>query len=524
MLAALLLAHALITFIPMYATPTARQLPVMLGAIAGVRVAEPPAAWLGGYITPGDVAKIDAWLRAKPARSASAFVISLDMLAYGGLDPSRVPGGVTEHMAIARLAALGRLRDDRPHAWIGAFGTVMRLEPTAVEPVGAAIRYSPIAQPPTWRYIWRYARLHDPPLPSEAARAAHLRELIGSAVLQSYLATRARDRHVDEYALRFAADGVVNRIVMGADDGGPAGLHVKDVRALQDEVTRLGIAGRASVEPGADELGGVLVAHALARAAHWTPRIAVRYSTPQGRTTQDPLEFAPIGVTIGDLIRLAGGIEVDQRPDITLYVRAPHTTSAQDTELLGDISADARAGHSVALVDLTFLTHSYGAQAAFARTLLHSGIAPLLDAYSSWNTDANSTGIALAEAIAAGAGRRMATYDPLAHAQFMLDRFIDDYLYHDIVRPELNAGLTRRGITSHWYLAPEVAARTNREMQTLMDPLARKLLRQLYPADRAARLRVFLPWPRTDELESEIRLVPRTSNRSSISGREDSSP
>jgi hypothetical protein len=101
-----LLLGALITFVPMYATPAAAQLPVMAGRAAG----------------------IDSWLWNSPARDARAFVISTDMLAYGGLDASRIPGGVTQAAAISRLDVFRRLRGAHPHAWIGAFGTIMRLE------------------------------------------------------------------------------------------------------------------------------------------------------------------------------------------------------------------------------------------------------------------------------------------------------------------------------------------------------------------------------------------------------------
>src|SRR5579875_3311200 len=82
-----------IAFVPMYATPVARQLPLMLGAIARIDVREPPRATLGGYIEPGDVSAVAAWLKSPTLRHAGAFIVSTDMVAYGGLDPSRVPGG-----------------------------------------------------------------------------------------------------------------------------------------------------------------------------------------------------------------------------------------------------------------------------------------------------------------------------------------------------------------------------------------------------------------------------------------------
>jgi hypothetical protein len=504
-----LLLATLVTFVPMYATPTAAQLPVMAGRIAGMRVVEPPMQMLGDYIAPGDVEGIGRWLDAFPARDAQAFVISTDMLAYGGLDASRVPGGVDESRALRRLQRLSQLRRDHPQAWIGAFGTVMRLEPTSVTRAGEAATYSQIAQYPTWEYIWDYAQLHDPPLPNEEARAAHLRSLIGDDVLAQYLATRVRDRNVDLAVLRLAADDTVDRVVLGQDDAGPVGLHVKDVRALQDGLQRLNVGDRASIEPGADELGLALVANAIARSVHWTPHIAVAYSRPNAGQTQDPLEYAPIEITIDALIRLCGGVHDDVHPDLTLFVRVPHTDGAQDEALLHALQSHLYAGKSAALVDLTYLTYKYEPQAVFVHRLIDAGIAGTLDAYSSWNTDANSVGIALGEAIAVGAGRRSARYNPLAHAEFMFDRYIDDYLYHTRVRPQINAELSAQGVTEHYWLDPQTAQRANARVREVITPLAEDLLKRIYPRYRAARLDIELPWPRTAEIRSEIILRSR---------------
>jgi hypothetical protein len=495
-----------ITVVPMYATPAARQLPLMLGGIAGATILEPPRDKLGDYIEPGDLDWIRAWLSRSPAVDANAFVLSTDMLAYGGLDPARVWGGVDASRAKRRLQVVRELRARRKDAWIAAFGTVMRLEPTAVVPVGEAAHYTQVAQPPTWEYIWEYAQLHDPPTAAERPRWGRLRALIGPGPLDEYLATRRRDEAVDAYVLRMAAEGSVNRVVLGADDAGPVGLHVRDIRALREVVPSLNVKNRAAIEPGADELAAVLVAHAIARADGFTPHVGVHYSTPNGAATQDPLEFAPISVTIGDLIRLSGGVRDDVHPNISLFVRVPHTTQAQDTMLLNALRREIDAGRSVALVDLTYLTGSYAQQEAFVHRLLRAGLAGRLDAYSSWNTDANSVGIALAEAIAANAGRRKGTYDAAAHADFVLDRYIDDYLYHDVVRPLVNAGLRRRGVEATYYLSAASAAYADRLMQQLMYPRVRMLLAQLYPQARVEQLEIDLPWPRTAEIESQIQL------------------
>src|SRR6185312_11934170 len=127
------------------------------------------------------------------------------------------------------------------------------------------------------------------PLPGEMERAAHLRSLIGDQTLQAYLATRGRNLEVDRLLLGMAGDGTIDRLVLGQDDAGPVGLHVKEVSWLQSVVAQNPpMAQRAAIEPGADELGMALVAQAVAREAHWVPHVAVAYSTPNGAAFQDP--------------------------------------------------------------------------------------------------------------------------------------------------------------------------------------------------------------------------------------------
>ena len=499
------LFFALIAFVPLDDRPVTRQLPQMLGQIAGVQVVEPPGALLGNYLDFGFPDRIIAWLNGPATKGADGVVVSTDMLAYGGLVASRVPG-VSYADAYFRLQELRALRRRDPHAWIGAFGTIMRLAPTGVPALGPAAKF--FAAYPTWDYLQQYANLHDPPLPSEAASAAHLRQLIGEPTLQAYLDTRARNLAVDLQTIDLTSAGQVDTLVLGQDDAGPVGLHLKDVAALKSAVQQHALQDRVAIEPGADELGMAMVAQAIARHAHWTPRVQVRYSRPDGGSYNDPLEYAPIDVAISSLITLCGGQRADQSPDITLYVRVPHPTAPEDAALLSAIQADENAGKPVAFADLTFLENAFADQAHFAELLLSSGAAAKLDAYSSWNTNANTVGTALAEAVAAGAGRRMGTYDALAQREFTFNRMLDDYAFHDYVRPQLNAALTAEGIEDHTYLLPEQAAPIAAMNRAALWNYGTQIAAQLDPGYHIAAMNITLPWNRTFETEIDAALAP----------------
>jgi Protein of unknown function (DUF4127) len=503
MIAALSFVFGSIAFVPMDDRPVTERLPVMLGQIAGVAVDTPPSGIIGHYLVPSRSDAIIAWLNRQASnRRTEDFVVSSDALGYGGLLASRIPG-VTYADAYFRMKEFAHLRAERPEAWIGAFGTIMRLAPTGVP---AGVNY--FAAYPLWSYIQQYANLHDPPLASEMPAIQRLQALIGQTTLDAYLATRARNLAVDRLLISLAATGTLDRLVLGQDDAGPVGLHVREVAWLQSVLAAdPALESRASIEPGADELGMALVAHALARKAGWTPHVAVTYSTPDGAAYQDPLEYASISTAIEGLIRLCGGVHDDAHPDITLFVRVPRTTGAQDTAFADAIESSVSTGHHAALADLSYLV-SYESQAVFARNILRSGVAAKLDAYASWNTNANTVGTALAEAVAAGAGRRMHSYDRLAHREFTFARFVDDYAYHDFVRPDLNATLTAEGIADHMMLAPAVAAATAQRDRALLWSHAAEIVSQLDPGYHIAALDIGLPWDRTFETSVDVGLAP----------------
>jgi Protein of unknown function (DUF4127) len=507
--------------VPLDDRPVTAQLPRLLGAIAGVQVAEPPRPMLGRYLTPGDAPGIVRWLRDDAPRDARAYVVSQDMVVYGGLVASRIPG-VTRAQAYTRLQDLAAIRASRPSASFAVFGTVMRLAPTGVPKLGAAANF-PFAGGEVWGAIQQYANLPDPPqTDQQRAFAAKLRAQLGPA-LDAYLETRARDRDVDLFSLRLAAEGGFDRVLLGQDDAGPVGLHLRDLAALRAFASTWLAPSRASVEPGADELAMVLVAAALAREAHIAPRVRVIYSRPDGGSVNDPLEFAPIATTVADIIRSCGGVAVveGQRADVNLFVRVAGTSDADEAAFAGAIARDVVSPGAplVAIADLSFLaTDDYAQQRRLTDELIARGIAGRIAAFASWNTVANTVGTTLPEAVAVLAGRRLGTYDSRAHATFTLMRYVDDVAFHTAVRPQLNTDLTAQGVSDHTYLTPDVARRTASEDRALLWPAGLDLLARIEPQFRDAGFTITLPWDRTFETELDVRLAPRAAPAYAVPG------
>jgi hypothetical protein len=385
----------------------------------------------------------------------------------------------------------------------------MRLAPTGVPDEGAAAGF--FAAGPVWPVIQKYANLPDPPhTAADRAAAVRLRTAAGPA-LDAYLATRARDRDVDLFALQLVAESAFDRLILGQDDAGPVGLHLRDLAALRGYLDAWGLEARASIEPGADELAMALVGAALAHAAAFRPAIHVVYSQSGGGARNDPLEFAPIDTTVNALIAASGGRRAANAAgaDIDLFVRVAGTPDSAEAAFVDAIAGDAHAGRLAAVADLTFLApDDFPQQRGLVDELIARRIAGSLAAFASWNTSANTLGTAIPEAIAVAAGERLGTYDARAHDQFMLDRYADDYAFHDFTRPVINAWLSDRGIVDHTFLEPIIAEQTSWENRADLWPRTLTLLAEVYPQYADAGLTITLPWDRTFETELDVRLEP----------------
>ncbi len=236
---------------------------------------------------------------------------------------------------------------------------------------------------------------------------------------------------------------------------------------------------RAAIEPGADELGMILTGAAFAHEAHVVPRIRVRYSRAGAATERDPLEFNSIDTTIGDIIAACGAVRApdgDAGADIDLFVRVKDTSAPDEAAFVDAIAAETADGAKLprpAVADLTFLaSDDMAQQRALVEAMIARGIAGKIDAFASWNTTANTIGTAVPAAIAALVGRATHDFDPVAHAQFMLDRYADDYAFHDFVRGAVNAELSQRGIADHTYLLPDAASFAGSENRAALWPRA----------------------------------------------------
>ncbi|MDC9826357.1 DUF4127 family protein [Devosia sp. ZB163] len=506
-----------LAFLPLDERPVNIGLPAGIAAIAGATLVLPPDELLPELRQPGDADALGRWLEGT-APTTDAVIASLDMLCYGGLIAARTTADTTLS-ALTRLDVLRRLHAAHPDLPLCAVSLVMR----------ASNSYNPQEEPDYWAQhgmeLHKLGALHHRDL-LETLGAAHdgnatdlaaLRAALPSEIVADFERRRLRNHHVNLEAIALASEGVIDPLLITADDTAEHSAGSAEQVWLKQWTNVLPISGEVLMYPGADEVAAVLVARQLGARFGVTPRFTVECADPPGMERIAKYENSPMREAVDRQIRASGSAIVADPEAMALVVHAPDprrrdhcgmviqksdtghdgtrsifdADDATEATRTADLIASLRAaGRDVALADLRY---SNGADPLLVEELHARGILLELVAYGGWNTAGNALGSVVAAAAAIQIGRAAGTLDATAARRVLLHRLIEDFAYMTDARRPLNAGV---------YTFPDRAEEAAAESS--IGAALDATLKRLTGRDDLGITDVRFPWHRSFEVDFTI--------------------
>lgn len=405
------------------------------------------------------------------AASADGFIISVDMLVYGGLIGSRrlrTSGGAPypryDDEAIRLLDTIRRVKESYLNKPVFVLDTILRLA-TSVFVEGVSYEAyvesrefmgRPRREFAEFDHILEGYDLSDTGIPYE--NTVHFDK-------NRYYCTRQHKFKTNYYVLdRLLRPGYIDFLAVGVDDAKTQGAQINEIRFVENYIDRnLGGSGgrnpqRAVILPDADGLGHSLVAR-MASLLHCNgakPSYAVNYYGPHGSTIINPYEYIDVHENILRHIDIIGGQTFpgpgDAEPS-SVGVSAPDieiiaiTAADQASAAVSRIAANG-ADHRATVV-LDFVGQG-PADAAVTEALLGSKYTGEILGYSGWNTAGNKIGISLGMGHARYAylvteTRARALQEAVnAHGSLLFKRFLKDYYYKGVVIREVRSEADRR--------------------------------------------------------------------------------
>jgi hypothetical protein len=471
--------------LPVDGRPVVRSQVAQLVALANASLLLPPIDALGYFRVPADRDALAEWLLAA-AVDADGIVVSLDMLVYGGLVPSRY---IDEHLDAlqTRLQVLRQLKARAPHLPIYAFAATMRISNNNVNDEEKDYWSSYGEKIWQWSYWSDRAAVETQASSTHHATSAALAKEAEAAVpvdiRADYLATRARNFAVTHAALGLVTEGVIDRLILPQDDTAPYGFNIAERRQLEAAVLAHGLADRVKIYAGADEVMHTLCAHLL-------PRLSGEFgatlsAAPIAGTSSESLaqpkalrvylafadassaaalvaryEDRPLPVSLASQFDAAGCVLVEQIADADVVVGVWTCGGAQgDWAMEIALPAPARVApdwldalenfarqRPLAILDLAYAN---GGDPVLIDALATRGLIARLVGYAAWNTASNAIG-----SLAAQLGLRSmhaAINNDVQNRAVVALRLVEDFLYQskwrEFVRQQLQvAGETEQAL------------------------------------------------------------------------------
>lgn len=486
---------AKVLLIPLDDRPPCLQFPVRMGQIANVALVSPPRELLGRFTQFGQSDEIVAWLGQQDLRQFDAAIVSMDMLAYGGLVASRVHATPVSQ-AMQRVEIIKSLRWKAPQLKIYGSSVIMRLAPTA-DGKNEAYREK----------LSKWAEIS--PYTDEKELTTRLEKEIPTEALTDYQQARERNLSLNQLAVELVKSRVFDYLILSQDDAKPRGVHIRDREVLIKTVNEQNLSDKIAVQPGADEVSMLLLARAVSDKYNYHPKIKAVYSTEAVARRVMPFEDRPLSKTVSFHLKAVGAREVSdvQQADIVFFVFATRFEDGSAAkfarEIVDFVNKNPKKG--IILADIDPKGDVQGGDIPFTESLHQQGIFSKIFGYACWNTAGNAIGTALPHGIVYGASREIKSTKIQAEAMkkaqrwFILNRLLDDFAYHSVVRPTVQKVGREKG----WNVYRLTDAQTQE-----IEALCRGELTS-YAASQNFGLRNLtfdLPWNRTFEAEIDFEL------------------
>ena len=504
-----LMAHAdRILLIPLDSRPAAGQFAQMIGKISGCDVTMPPYDDLGRFTSPGKADRILDWLSSQDLREVTTVIASAEMVAYGGLIASRTPD-VNYAVAMKRLDRLVTIVR-RSDARLYLSSSTMRLAPTATKlNKGWRDRMTKYL---ALRNV--FDRTHDERIRPELHR---LLSYIPPKDFDNYIHTRQRNHQVQMQLVRMAANKRIDYLVIGQDDAQPFGPHVAESDELRNLVHRVGAQVSVYFSEGIDQHANLLVSRAMMRTYEYLPRVRVVYSDPRRADEIADFESKPLRQSVLEQILASGARPADANThaDYTLFINVPNASRARFDRFRTQLEESIDSNEPTAVADVNLANDGTADERLFNALYSRDRMLKVLS-YAGWNTAGNTLGTSipmanvylLAKRLQVDVGTR-----EVAHKEFLLHRFVDDYAYHKYVRPEAyRILLSTTGVKEESYgpgfdeASQYVQRGLSRYLETYFKDQfeGRKIENVTFTG--LSDIRIWLPWPRAYEVRLEFHL------------------
>ncbi|THE11808.1 DUF4127 family protein [Bacillus timonensis] len=446
-----------IVYLPLDERPCNLVYPQQLAAATDVNLHVPSREILGNKKTPATYSDIRNWL-VQETKDANYLIISLDMLVYGGIVPSRLHKLSVEECQ-NRLELIKEVKKQNKNLTIFAFNLIMRVpnynssdeEPDYYELFGEKIS--------------NYGKLVDKEIRGqlteiEVQKLTELKAEIPLDVLNDFIGRRKINSFINNASIELVEEGLIDSLIIPLDDNAEFGFSSIEQNELVSKVEQLNLFDKIAIYPGADEIGCTLFTKVFCDIHHYTPSIFIRYSSTNGPFIIPKYEDRSLHESIKSHITVMGGIVADNsiEADAILFTHSPSVSQSgvaepnqafherhksyfseiNYREFVQALRYYVQKGKVIGLADVATCN---GSDQTLMNLIKKVGLLEQVHAYAGWNTSGNTLGTVISHTIIESYYKKQSPENEGRKSksrEFYYSRLIEDWGYQTIARKHIS--------------------------------------------------------------------------------------
>lgn len=502
-----------IVFIPLDERPCNLEYPLRLFKNRDdITVVYPPKSILGKKKIPANIEQVRKFI-VDQISGADILVFATEMLAYGGLLPSRIYS-VTD--SEAKVAAYRdyviQLKKINPQLVILASNLIMRTpryssndeEPDYYGEYGAKI----------FRYGWLIDQKKREVLsPAELNELETIKKTVPQTYIYDYEQRRAANLKINMANMTLVKSKVIDYLAIPQDDSAPYGYTAMDQTVVYSAIKQNRLQNRVGTYPGADETGYTLLARAVQIVNKRQYKIYPFFASAVGQLQIPLYEDRPMVESVKSHI-LSAGAEIAATPataDIILAVNTPGKKMIEAREQLtnpdvtydtfrnlrafvSEISGYLATGKLVAVADSAYAN---GGDLELISMLDEQNLFNQIGVYRGWNTNCNTVGSAI--------GSTIIQLDLPQEIRFqeLINNLIDDVFYQTIVRKMITDDYLPKYNMTYFDLKSD-ADQVATQAEKLLHKSTARYLRKTLTGMSNYQIGIEFPWNRMFEVNCQL--------------------
>lgn len=501
-----------VIYIPLDERPCNRLYPEYIASCNDeINILSPDLSILGYKKTPCNLEAVWKFLEEN-AQFADVAILSIDMLLYGGLLPSRLHKSTAEELEVY-IDRIKNLKSKNKNLKIYAFNLIMRTpkysssdeEPDYYEHYGAEI----------FKRSYLIDKKHRVGISIEEEQILlNLERDIPKEYIVDYEIRRNTNIQMNKKVLELLKDNILDYLVIPQDDSCEFGYTAMDQRKINQYIDLNNLLGDVLIYPGADEVGATLLSRAFSDYKNKRVKIYPLYSSTLGQSITPLYEDRPMFESLKSHIMSAGGQLVSNHDcaDVILAINSPGKVMQESWDQFEcrDVSYDSyrnilsfthsiknfiENGKDVIVADCAYAN---GGDYQLIKLLDKYEVLDKIKAYYGWNTHCNSLGTTLSKGIITHFGFNKENVD-----KSLIYHLLEDVFYQSKVRMYVNKEILPKYRCNYFDISSSIDI-VEEKICSLIKNEFEQVIKNSFKDKTISTLSVYNPWKRMFEIGLDL--------------------